>query len=69
MIAVQDWLERDGLGTRQVMQVHDELVLEVPRSELELVKVKLPELMCGVAELRVPLVAEVGAGGNWEEAH
>ncbi|MDW3681950.1 DNA polymerase I [Cupriavidus sp. CV2] len=69
MIAVQGWLERDGLGTRQVMQVHDELVLEVPQAELELVKVKLPELMCNVAELRVPLVAEVGTGSNWEEAH
>ncbi|WP_043348320.1 DNA polymerase I [Cupriavidus basilensis] len=69
MIAVQDWLERDGLGTRQVMQVHDELVLEVPQAELERVKVKLPELMCNVAELRVPLVAEVGSGSNWEEAH
>ncbi|MGO4325520.1 DNA polymerase I [Cupriavidus sp. 2TAF22] len=69
MIAVQGWLERDGLGTRQVMQVHDELVLEVPEAELELVKVKLPELMCGVTELRVPLVAEVGSGSNWEEAH
>ena len=69
MIAVQDWLERDGLQTRQIMQVHDELVLEVPEHELELVKVRLPELMCSVAQLRVPLVAEVGSGANWEEAH
>jgi len=69
MIAVQDWLERDRLGTRQIMQVHDELVLEVPQAELELVKTRLPDLMCSVAELRVPLVAEVGSGGNWEEAH
>lgn len=69
MIAVQDWIEREQLGTRQVMQVHDELVLEVPREELEQVRVRLPELMCGVAQLRVPLVAEVGAGANWEEAH
>lgn len=69
MIAVQGWLERDGLQTRQIMQVHDELVLEVPEHELELVKVRLPELMCTVAELRVPLVAEVGSGANWEEAH
>ncbi|RLK46069.1 DNA polymerase I [Cupriavidus plantarum] len=69
MIAVQDWLETDKLGTRQIMQVHDELVLEVPESEFERVKVKLPELMCTVAELRVPLVAEVGHGANWEEAH
>ncbi|AOZ07212.1 DNA polymerase I [Cupriavidus malaysiensis] len=69
MIAVQDWLERDRLQTLQIMQVHDELVLEVPEAELELVKRRLPELMCGVAELRVPLVAEVGSGANWEEAH
>ncbi len=69
MIAVQDWLERDKLGTRMIMQVHDELVLEVPAAELELVKVKLPELMAGVAELKVPLLAEVGIGNNWDEAH
>ncbi|GLC96104.1 DNA polymerase I [Cupriavidus sp. TA19] len=69
MIAVQGWLEGDGLQTRQIMQVHDELVLEVPEHELELVKARLPELMCTVAQLRVPLVAEVGSGANWEEAH
>ncbi len=69
MIAVQDWIEAAGLGTRMVMQVHDELVLEVPEAELELVKQKLPELMAGVATLKVPLVAETGVGRNWEEAH
>jgi len=69
MIAVQGWLEAEKLGTRMVMQVHDELVLEVPEGELELVKQKLPELMAGVAQLKVPLVAETGVGSNWEEAH
>jgi len=69
MIAVQDWLEADRLGSRQIMQVHDELVLEVPQAEFDLVKTKLPELMCSVATLNVPLVAEVGSGANWEEAH
>jgi DNA polymerase I len=69
MIAVQGWLEADGLATRMIMQVHDELVLEVPQSELELVKVKLPELMAGVAKLKVPLLAETGIGNNWDEAH
>jgi DNA polymerase-1 len=69
MIAVQDWIEKDALRTRMVMQVHDELVLEVPQDELELVKQKLPELMAGVATLKVPLVAETGVGSNWEEAH
>ncbi|OON64396.1 DNA polymerase I [Massilia sp. KIM] len=69
MIAVQNWLETEKLGTRMVMQVHDELVLEVPEAELELVRVKLPELMAGVAKLDVPLLAETGVGRNWEEAH
>jgi DNA polymerase-1 len=69
MIAVQDWIEQDALRTRMVMQVHDELVLEVPQDELDLVKQKLPELMGGVATLKVPLVAETGVGSNWEEAH
>jgi DNA polymerase-1 len=69
MIAVQDWLEAANTGTRMIMQVHDELILEVPDSELSEVRKRLPELMCGVAALKVPLVAEVGAGANWEEAH
>jgi len=69
MIAVQNWLEQNGLATRMIMQVHDELVLEVPEAELDLVKVKLPELMAGVAVLKVPLLAEVGIGKNWDEAH
>jgi DNA polymerase-1 len=51
------------------MQVHDELVLEVPEAELDLVKVELPRLMAGVLDLAVPLLAEVGAGVNWEQAH
>ena len=69
MIAVQNWLETDQLKSKMIMQVHDELVLEVVADELELVKRKLPELMAGVAELKVPLLAEVGVGLNWEEAH
>lgn len=69
MIAVDKWLREEKLQTKLIMQVHDELVLEVPDGELELVKVKLPELMQGVAKLDVPLLAEVGVGGNWEGAH
>jgi DNA polymerase-1 len=69
MIAVQGWLEREQAKSRMIMQVHDELVLEVPDDELAVVRDKLPQLMCGVAELKVPLVAEVGVGVNWEEAH
>jgi DNA polymerase-1 len=52
-----------------VMQVHDELVLEVPEAELAWAREALPALMAGVAQLKVPLVAEVGVGKNWDEAH
>jgi DNA polymerase-1 len=69
MIAVQDWLESTGMKSRMIMQVHDELVLEVPQDELAVVREKLPELMKNVAELKVPLLAEVGIGKNWDEAH
>ncbi|NUT60309.1 DNA polymerase I [Herbaspirillum sp. C9C3] len=69
MIAVQDWLESTGMHSRMIMQVHDELVLEVPQQELDRVREKLPELMKNVAELKVPLLAEVGIGKNWDEAH
>ncbi len=69
MIAVDEWLTAGGFSTRMIMQVHDELVLEVPDDELARVRVTLPELMCSVAKLKVPLLAEVGVGGNWEEAH
>ncbi len=69
MIAVQDWLEKEKLATKLIMQVHDELVLEVPQGELSLVKEKVRELMCGVAELKVPLEVGLGEGGNWDEAH
>ncbi|WAW08954.1 DNA polymerase I [Oxalobacter vibrioformis] len=69
MIAVQDWLEKEKLTSNLILQVHDELVLEVPQSELELVRQHLPELMSQVAQLKVPLIAEVGAGNNWDEAH
>ena len=69
MIAVQGWLEREALASKLVMQVHDELVLEVPDAELATVRRELPALMCGVAELAVPLLVELGAGPNWEKAH
>jgi DNA polymerase-1 len=69
MIAVQDWLEKEKLQTKLIMQVHDELVLEVPQIELELVKDKVRELMCNVALLKVPLEVGLGEGANWDEAH
>ena len=78
MIDVSRWLISeceaspwDCLKSKLIMQVHDELVLEVPEAELDLVKEKLPQMMAKVDEgmLNVPLVAEVGVGMNWEEAH
>jgi len=69
MIAVQGWLDADKLQSKMIMQVHDELVLEVPESELAEVRTRLPQLMAGVAQLKVPLKAEVGSGPNWEAAH
>ena len=71
MIDVSRWLVSDDLKSKLIMQVHDELVLEVPEAELDLVKEKLPQIMAKVDEgmLNVPLVAEVGVGMNWEEAH
>ncbi len=69
MIAVDKWLREEKLQTKLIMQVHDELVLEVPEAELNLIKQTLPELMQSVAKLDVPLLAEVGVGSNWESAH
>lgn len=74
MIAVDTWLKTEKLNgaalkTKLIMQVHDELVLEVPDDELALVKTTLPTLMQNVAKLDVPLIAEVGVGNNWESAH
>ncbi len=69
MIAVQAALDAEQRATRMVMQVHDELVLEVPDAELAWAKEAIPRLMAGVAELKVPLLAEVGVGPNWDQAH
>ena len=69
MIAVDAWLREARLATRMIMQVHDELVLEVPEAELETIKAGLRQRMEGAAKLDAPLVVAVGAGANWDEAH
>ena len=69
MIAVDGWLREEQLKTRLIMQVHDELVLEVPADERDRVVKKIPELMQGAAQLDVPLIADLGEGANWDEAH
>ena len=69
MIALQAWLDRERLASRLIMQVHDELVFEVPNEELVRLQEELPVLMTGVAKLKVPLVVDVGVGDNWDKAH
>ncbi|MBN8507575.1 MAG: DNA polymerase I [Burkholderiales bacterium] len=69
MIAVQRAIDDERRATRMVMQVHDELVFEVPDAELDWARSAVPALMAGVASLSVPLVADVGVGANWDEAH
>ena len=69
MIAVQRWLAGGAMQTKLIMQVHDELVLEVPDAEVAAVQEHLPRLMNSVASLAVPLAVDLGTGSNWDQAH
>jgi DNA polymerase-1 len=70
MIAVDQWLtSRKDLKTKMIMQVHDELVFEVPNNEIEILQKELPILMEGVAKLDIPLIVDIGVGLNWDAAH
>ena len=69
MVKVQQVLDDEKRATKMIMQVHDELVFEVPESEVHWLKSEIPRLMAGVADLKVPLLAEVGVGANWDQAH
>src|SRR5262249_6237623 len=69
MIVIDPWLEREGGPARLIMQVHDELVLEVPHAAVERVSATVRECMVNAAELSVPLRVDVGTGANWDEAH
>ena len=69
MVKVQQVLDEEKRGTRMIMQVHDELVFEVPQAEEAWLKTKIPRIMASVAKLKVDLLAEVGVGHNWDEAH
>ena len=69
MVKVQNTLDAERRATKMIMQVHDELVFEVPQAEVAWVKTEIPRLMASVAELKVPLLAEVGVGPNWDKAH
>jgi DNA polymerase-1 len=69
MISVDDWLEKDMREARLVMQVHDELVFEVPENQLDALKEGVVERMSAAAQLRVPLLVDAGFGPDWDTAH
>ncbi len=70
MIEVQGWLNsRPNISGKIIMQVHDELVFEVPDSEVDVFKKEIPNLMEKVANFDIPLIVEIGSGDNWEQAH
>ena len=69
MISVHQWLKQNKLSSRLIMQVHDELVLEVPDDETTIICKTIPDIMANVAQLKVPLIADIGMGDNWDEAH
>ncbi|MFN7713312.1 MAG: DNA polymerase I [Curvibacter sp.] len=69
MNEVRRVLDTEGRKTKMIMQVHDELVFEVPEAEVDWLRREVPRIMAGVARLKVPLLAEVGVGPNWEQAH
>lgn len=69
MIAMHQWIVQTDINLRMILQVHDELIFEVPNEHLEEVKAKIKTIMEGAAELSVPLVVDIGQGNNWDEAH
>jgi DNA polymerase-1 len=69
MLAVDGWIEREQPAVKMIMQVHDELVFEIKNEELDSACEQIRASMEGAAELRVPLVVDVGIGDNWDEAH
>ena len=69
MISVDHWIEESRPGARLVMQVHDELVFEVEKDRLDLVRQEVVARMSGAAELDVPLIVDTGHGPDWDTAH
>ena len=69
MVAVHKELDAEKPAIKMIMQVHDELVFELPEGEVDWLRREIPRLMAGVAALQVPLLAEVGVGPDWDKAH
>jgi DNA polymerase-1 len=69
MVNIHSWLRKEKLKTRMTMQVHDELVFDVHKNEVDIVKENIRTLMCGAVNLEVPMEVEVGVADNWLDAH
>jgi DNA polymerase-1 len=69
MIDIHKWLAETDTGIKMIMQVHDELVFEIPESQLESAKAEIEKFMVNAAQLNVPLEVGIGVGENWEQAH
>lgn len=69
MVNIHNWLVKEKLKTKMIMQVHDELVFDVHKSEVDIVKEQVARLMCDAVKLEVPMEVEVGVGENWLDAH
>ncbi|MCU6794609.1 DNA polymerase I [Paenibacillus sp. WQ 127069] len=68
MVQMDERMKRDGLASRMLLQVHDELVFEVPENEIEVMRTTVKEVMEGALKLDVPLKVDVDTGSNWYEA-
>ncbi len=69
MIAIWRWMREEKLASKMTLQVHDELIFEVPLDEVDLMKEQVVSLMEGVVTLKIPLTVDIGMGQNWSEAH
>lgn len=69
MINVHQWMKKESLQSKMILQVHDELVFDVHKDEIDLLKKEIPKLMANAIKIEVPLEVEIGIGQNWLEAH
>jgi DNA polymerase-1 len=69
MLMVDGWIKAEANDVKMIMQVHDELVFEVPLTKSRFTVGAVREMMESAAELAVPLLVDIGTGNNWDEAH
>ena len=69
MINIHNWMKKETLKSKMILQVHDELVFDVHQSEKEILQKKIPDFMKTAIVLQVPMEVELGFGQNWLEAH